>query len=96
MPPIANSAFYVAIDADLEDHHDVRGIWAGIDGQGASAECRISVLTEIKKRGVGDVFFTVYDCLKVPDSVNAVFLQVKIQACIIHPIRRTFRYAPHN
>jgi transposase-like protein len=54
----------------------------------------MSVLTDLKNRGVGDVFFVVCDGLKgLPDSVNAVFPAAIVQACIIHLIRGTFRYA---
>jgi transposase-like protein len=54
----------------------------------------MSVLTDLKNRGIRDVFFVVCDGLKgLPDSVNAVFPLALVQACIIHPIRGTFRYA---
>jgi putative transposase len=54
----------------------------------------MNVLTDIRNRGVRDVFFVVCDGLKgLPDSVNAVFPQAIVQACIIHLIRGTFRYA---
>jgi len=54
----------------------------------------MSVLTDLKNRGVRDVFFVVCDGLKgLPDSVNAVFSQAIVQACVIHLIRATLRYA---
>jgi putative transposase len=50
------------------------------------------VLTDLKNRGIRDVFFVVCDGLKgLPDSVNAVFPLALVQACIIHLIRGTFR-----
>ena len=70
------------------------GIWAGTDGRGESAKYWMSVLTELKNRGVRDSFFIVCDGLKgLPDSVNAVFPLATIQTCLIHLIRGTFRYA---
>lgn len=91
---VANRAFYAAIGVDLEGHRDVLGIWAGTDGRGESAKYWMSVLTEIKNRGVHDIFFIVCDGLKgLPDSANAVFPLSTIQTCIIHLIRGTFRYA---
>lgn len=91
---VANRAFYAAIGVDLEGHRDVLGIWAGSDGRGESAKYWMSVLAEIKNRGVADVFFIVCDGLKgLPDSANAVFPLATIQTCIIHLIRGTFRYA---
>ena len=54
----------------------------------------MSVLADLKNRGVRDVFFVVCDGLKgLPDSVNAVFPAAIVQACVIHLIRATLRYA---
>jgi putative transposase len=54
----------------------------------------MAVLTELRNRGVRDVFFVVCDGLKgLPDSVNAVWPLVTVQVCIIHLIRASFRYA---
>ena len=48
-------------------------MWAG-DGGGESAKFWRAVLTELRNRGVADVFFLVCDGLKgLPDSVNAVW-----------------------
>ncbi len=91
---VGNRPFYAAIGVDLAGHRDVLGVWAGTAGHGESAKFWMSVLTEIKNRGVGDVFFIVCDGLKgLPDSVNAVFPLATVQTCIIHLIRGTFRYA---
>jgi transposase-like protein len=90
---VANRPFYAAIGVDLAGHKDVLGIWAGAGG-GESAKFWLQVLTELKNRGVEDVFFLVCDGLKgLPDSVGAVFPQAIVQTCIIHLIRNTFRYA---
>jgi putative transposase len=90
---VGNQPFYAAIGVDLQGHRDVLGLWAG-NGGGESAKFWMSVLTDLKNRGVGDVFFVVCDGLKgLPDSVNAVWPQAVVQSCIIHLIRGTFRYA---
>lgn len=57
---VANRAFYAAIGVDLKGQRDVLGIWAGTDGRGESAKYWMSVLTELKNRGVQDAFFIVY------------------------------------
>ena len=68
-------------------------MWSG-DGDGESAKFWMAVLTELRNRGVADVFFLVCDGLKgLPDSVNAVWPATIVQTCIIHLIRNTFRYA---
>jgi putative transposase len=90
---VGNRPVYAAIGVDLDGHKDILGMWAG-DGDGESAKFWMAVLTELKNRGVADVFFVVCDGLKgLPDSVNAVWPLATVQACIIHLIRGTFRYA---
>jgi transposase-like protein len=90
---VGNQPFYAAIGVDLQGHRDVLGLWAG-HGGGESAKFWMSVLTDLKNRGVSDVFFVVCDGLKgLPDSVNAIWPQAVVQSCIIHLIRGSFRYA---
>jgi transposase-like protein len=90
---VRNRPVYAAIGVDLDGHKDILGMWAG-DGDGESAKFWFAVLTDLKNRGVRDVFFVVCDGLKgLPDSVGAVFPLATVQTCIIHLIRGTFRYA---
>jgi hypothetical protein len=90
---VGNQPFYAAIGVDLGGRRDVLGLWAG-KGGGESAKFWMNVLADLKNRGVRDVFFVVCDGLKgLPDSVNAVFPQAIVQACVIHLIRATLRYA---
>lgn len=90
---VGNRPIYAAIGVDLAGHKDVLGLWAG-NGGGETAKFWMSVLAELKNRGVADVFFVVCDGLKgLPDSVEAVFPQAVVQTCVIHLIRNTFRYA---
>ena len=84
---------YAAIGVDLAGHRDVLGMWAG-EGDAESAKYWLAVLTELRNRGVADIFFLVCDGLKgLPASVSAVFPDTVVQTCIIHLIRGTFRYA---
>jgi putative transposase len=90
---VGNQPCYAAIGVDLGGRRDVLGLWAG-HGGGESAKFWMNVLADLKNRGVRDVFFVVCDGLKgLPDSVNAVFPQAIVQACVIHLIRATLRYA---
>ena len=90
---VGNQPFYAAIGVDLEGHKDILGIWPG-QGGGESAKFWLAVLTDLKNRGVRDVFFVICDGLKgLPDSVNTAFPDTIVQTCIIHLIRNTFRYA---
>lgn len=90
---VGNRPVYAAIGVDLQGNKDILGMWAG-DGAGESAKFWMAVLTELKNRGVNDVFFVVCDGLKgLPDSVNTVWESAIVQTCIIHLIRGSFRYA---
>lgn len=90
---VRNQPFYAAIGVDLEGHKDIVGIWPG-QGDGESAKFWFACLTELKNRGVKDVFFMVCDGLKgLPDSIGSVFPAAKIQTCLIHLLRNSFRYA---
>ena len=52
------------------------------------------MLTELKNRGVDDVFFLICDGLKgLPDAVGAVWPLDIVQTCVVHLLRNTFRYA---
>lgn len=91
---VANRPFYAAIGVDLRGHRDVLGIWAGTPGAGESSKFWISILTELKNRGVADIFYLVCDGLKgMPDSVNTVFADTIVQTCVVHLIRNTFKYS---
>ncbi len=77
---VRNRPIYAAIGVDLEGRKDILGMWAG-DGGGESAKFWMAVLTELRNRGVTDVFFVVCDGLKgLPDSVNAVFPLATVQS----------------
>jgi putative transposase len=91
---VANRPFYAAISVGLQGRRDVLGIWAGTPGAGESSKYWISILTELKNRGVTDIFYLVCDGLKgMPESVNAVFKDTIVQTCVVHLIRNTFKYS---
>ncbi|ORM37156.1 IS256 family transposase [Williamsia sp. 1135] len=89
---VTNRPMYVAIGVTVNGERDILGIWAGEGGEGA--KFWLSVLTEIKNRGVGDVCIVVCDGLKgLPEAINTVWELAVVQTCIIHLIRNTFRFA---
>jgi transposase-like protein len=93
---VANRPFYAAIGVDLAGHKDVLGLWAG-DGAGESAKFWFAVLTDLRNRGIADVFFLVCDGLKgLPDVVGEVWPATIVQACTVHLIRNSFRYLPRQ
>ena len=89
---VANRPIYAAIGVSLEGEKDILGLWAGVGGEGA--KFWMSVLTDLRNRGVKDVFFLVCDGLKgLPEVVGNVWPLTIVQTCIIHLIRNTFRLA---
>jgi transposase-like protein len=87
---VANRPVYAAIGVSLDGDKDVLGLWAGTGGEGA--KFWMAVLTDLRNRGIKDVFFLVCDGLKgLPDVVANVWPQTTVQTCIIHLIRNTFR-----
>jgi putative transposase len=89
---VANRPVYVVIGVTVNGERDILGLWAGDGGEGA--KFWLAVLTEIKNRGVADACIVVCDGLKgLPDSIATAWPYARIQACILHLIRNTFRYA---
>ena len=89
---VANRPVYVAIGVTVEGERDILGLWIGEGGEGAKYWAQ--VLTEIKNRGTRDVCILVCDGLSgLPDAVNSVWPQTIVQACVVHLIRASFRYA---
>src|SRR5258707_11264559 len=87
---VANRLFYAAIGVSLAGERDILGLWAGTGGEGA--KFWMSVLTDLRNRGVKDVFFVVCDGLKgLPEVVSNVWPHAIVQTCIIHLIRNSFR-----
>lgn len=87
---VANRPFYAAIGVTLAGERDILGLWAGTGGEGA--KFWMSVLTDLRNRGVKDTFFVVCDGLKgLPEVVGNVWPQSIVQTCIIHLLRNTFR-----
>ena len=89
---VGNRPIYAAIGVSVAGEKDVLGLWAGTGGEGA--KFWMSVLTDLKNRGVADVFFLVCDGLKgLPEVVTNVWPATIVQTCLIHLIRNTFRLA---
>jgi putative transposase len=89
---VVNRPIYVVIGVTINGERDILGLWAGEGNEGA--KFWLAVLTEIKNRGVEDVCLVVCDGLKgLPESITTTGAYTQVQACILHLIRHTFRYA---
>ncbi len=83
-------ASYTAMGITLDGRRDILGIWIG---EHEGARFWLNVFTELKQRGVHDIFITCIDGLKgVPDAVRSVFPKTEVQLCIVHMIRNSIKH----
>lgn len=72
------------------------GLWIG-DSDGEGAKFWLSVLTELRNRGVSDVLIVACDGLKgLPDAIEATWPEAVIQTCVVHLLRGSLRYAGYQ
>jgi transposase-like protein len=91
---IVNKAAYMVIGIDLDGNKDVLGMWIG---ENESAKFWLSVLNELKNRGVQDILITCVDNLTgFSQAISACYPQTEIQKCIIHQIRNSTRYVSYK
>ena len=87
---VENRAVYVAVGIDLEGRKDVLGLWTSAN---EGAKFWLQVLTEIRNRGVKDIFIACVDGLKgFPQAIETVFPQAQVQTCIVHLVRASLNY----
>jgi len=87
---VENRAVYVAMGVTLEGKKEVLGLWSsGSEG----AKFWLSILTELRNRGVRDIFIACVDGLKgFPQAIESVFPQAQVQLCIVHLVRASLNY----
>ena len=90
---VANRPVYLAIGIDCDGVKNVLGLWVG-PSTGESAKFWLTVLSELKSRGVADVCIVCCDGLTgLPDAIGVVWPQARVQLCVVHLIRASLRYA---
>jgi transposase-like protein len=90
---VANRPVYLAIGIDCDGAKQVLGLWVG-PTTGESAKFWVTVLSELKARGVADVCIVCCDGLSgLPDAIGAIWPQATVQLCVVHLIRASLRYA---
>lgn len=89
---IVNKSLYIAIGVNMDGHKDVLGLWlAKTEG----AKFWLQVITELKNRGVHDIYIACVDGLKgFTEAINSVFPQTTVQLCLVHMIRNSLNYVP--
>ena len=78
------------IGIDLDGRKDVLGLWTSAN---EGAKFWLQVLTELRNRGVKDIFIACVDGLKgFPEAIETVFPQAQVQLCIVHLVRASLNY----
>ncbi|AKB86908.1 transposase, Mutator family protein [Yersinia pestis] len=87
---VINKAVFLALGINTEGQKELLGMWLA---ENEGAKFWLSVLTELKNRGLQDILIACVDGLKgFPDAINSVYPQTHIQLCIIHMVRNSLKY----
>jgi putative transposase len=90
---VANRPVYVVIGVNLEGERDVLGLWLGPTG-GEGAKQWMTMLTELKNRGVADALVVCCDGLRgLPEAIRVTWPEATVQTCVVHLVRNSLRYA---
>jgi putative transposase len=91
---VRNKAIYLVIGVNLHGLKEVLGMWIE---QTEGAKFWLQILTELKNRGVADIFIACVDGLKgFPEAIEAVFPNAEVQLCIVHMVRHSLNYVGHK
>ena len=89
---VINKAVYMALGVNLDGHKVVLGLWVAKE---EGAKFWLKVVTELKNRGVKDMFIACVDGLKgFPEAIESVYPETQVQLCIVHMVRNSLRFVP--
>ena len=87
---VQNKSVYLALGVNCEGEKELLGLWLA---QTEGAKFWLSVMNELKNRGLEDIFIACVDGLKgFPDAIEAVYPNTQVQLCIVHQIRNSLRF----
>ena len=87
---VQTQAVYLALGLTLEGEKELLGMWIG---EAEGAKFWLSVLTELKNRGIEDMLIAAVDGLTgFPDAIESVFPKTQVQLCIVHMVRGSLKY----
>jgi len=87
---VENRAVYVALGINLEGRKEVLGLWTSAN---EGAKFWLNVLTELRNRGVRDIYLVCVDGLKgFPQAIESIFPHAQVQLCIVHMVRASLNY----
>lgn len=87
---VSQHTMYVALGVNLDGKKELLGLWLA---QNEGAKFWLSCLTDLKSRGLADIFVACIDGLSgFAEAVHAAYPQTKVQLCIVHLVRAALRY----
>ena len=87
---VINKSVHVVLGVTLQGKKEVLGLWLA---ENEGAKFWLAVLTELRQRGVQDIYIASMDRLKgLPEAVSTVFPKTLTQLCIVHLVRASLRY----
>ncbi|SEA70039.1 Transposase, Mutator family, partial [Desulfuromusa kysingii] len=87
---VINKAVYLAVGVNMDGLKEVLGMWTA---ETEGAKFWLQVVTELKNRGVKDIFIACVDGLKgFPEAIETVFPDTQVQLCIVHMVRHSLNY----
>jgi len=87
---VSQHTMYVAIGVNLEGHKELLGLWLG---QTEGAKFWLGCLTDLKNRGLEDIFVACIDGLSgFAEAIHAAYPETNVQLCIVHLVRAALRY----
>ena len=91
---VSKHTIYVALGVNLDGHKELLGLWLS---ENEGAKFWLSCLTDLKNRGLRDIFIVCIDGLSgFAEAVHAAYPQASVQLCIVHLVRAALRYVSHQ
>jgi|GWRWMinimDraft_15_1066023.scaffolds.fasta_scaffold08009_1 putative transposase len=87
---VSQHTIYVALGVNLAGHKELLGLWLG---ESEGAKFWLGCLTDLKNRGLQDIFVACIDGLSgFPEAIRAAYPQTSVQLCVVHLVRAALRY----
>lgn len=91
---VINKAVYLALGVTMEGQKELLGMWMS---ENEGAKFWLSVFTELQNRGMKDCFIACVDGLTgLPEAIEAVFPQTRVQLCMVHLVRNSLKYVSYK
>lgn len=87
---VSQHTLHVALGVNLQGRKELLGLWLG---QNEGAKFWLGCLTDLKSRGLSDIFVACVDGLTgFPEAIRAAYPQTKVQLCVVHLVRAALKY----